>query len=353
MSERIPRPGPLIVDVASTTLSADDERILAHPAVGGAILFTRNYRDPAQLAELTAALRTVRPNLLVMADQEGGRVQRFREGFTRAVPMRAIGALAARDQVAGEHAAREIGWLLAAELGRVGVDMPLAPVVDLDYAASSVIGDRAFAAEPSQVAALAQAFGEGLHAGGSVATAKHFPGHGYVVADSHAELPVDDRDRSGLADDMTPYAALIQTGLDSLMMAHVRYPQVDELPASLSARWIKDILRGEYGFDGCVFCDDLSMNGAAVIGGYRERARAAQQAGCDYLPVCNDRAGLLEVIDAVRCDDGHACARREALHARCGAAAGVDATVRLEDNPRWQAAYAVNAQLAQAYESGL
>lgn len=353
MSEGMPRPGPLIVDVAGPTLTAEDERILAHPAVGGAIIFTRNYRDPVQLAELTAAMRTVRPNLLITADQEGGRVQRFRDGFTRVVPMRAIGALAARDQDAGLHAAREIGWLLAAELGRVGVHMPLAPVLDLDYGASSVIGDRAFAAQPSRVAALAQAFGEGLHAGGSAVTAKHFPGHGYVVADSHAELPIDERDRAGLADDMAPYGALIGTGLDSLMMAHVRYPQVDDLPASLSRHWIEDILRGEYGFDGCVFCDDLSMGGAAAIGGHRERARLAQDAGCDYLPVCNDRDGVLELIEHVRCDDAASRARRETLSARCGLAAGIDATTRLEDNVRWQAASALNAQLAQEYESGL
>lgn len=353
MSEQAHPPGPLIVDVAGTTLNHEDERILAHPAVGGAILFTRNFTDPVQLAALTAAMRTVRPNLLITADQEGGRVQRFRDGFTRVVAMRAIGALAARDQAAGLHAAREIGWLLAAELGRVGVDMPLAPVVDLDYGASSVIGDRAFAAQPAPVAALAQAFGEGLHAGGSAVTAKHFPGHGFVTADSHAELPVDARDRFGLADDMAPYGTLIEAGLDSLMMAHVRYPQVDDLPASLSPRWINEILRGEYGFGGCVFCDDLSMGGAAVIGGYRARARAAQAAGCDYLPVCNDRAGLLEVIDDVRCDDGGARSRREALHARCGAAAGVDVTVKLEDNARWRAASALNAQLAHEYESGL
>lgn len=353
MSERAARPGPLIVDIEGTELTAEDERILAHPAIGGAIIFTRNYRDPVQLAELTASMRTVRPNLLITADQEGGRVQRFRDGFTRVVPMRAIGALAKRDEDAGLHAAREIGWLLAAELGRVGVDMPLAPVVDLDYGASTVIGDRAFAAEPAQVTALARAFGEGLHAGGSAVTAKHFPGHGYVVADSHAELPVDERERSALDDDMAPYAGLIETGLDSLMMAHVRYPQVDDLPASLSRHWIAEILRGEYGFDGCVFCDDLSMGGAAVIGGYRERARLAQEAGCDYLPVCNDRAGLLELIDTVVCDDEAACARREALHARCKPAEGIDATLKLEDNARWQAACALNAQLAQEYENGL
>lgn len=352
MSEQGHPPGPLIVDVAGTTLSDEDERILAHPAVGGAILFTRNFADPVQLAALTAAMRTVRPNLLIVADQEGGRVQRFRDGFTRVVPMRAIGALAARDQAAGLHAAREIGWLLAAELGRVGVDMPLAPVVDLDYGASSVIGDRAFAAQSSQVAALALAFGDGLRAGGSAATAKHFPGHGYVAADSHAELPVDGRDRAGLADDITPYHSLIESGLDSLMMAHVRYPAVDDLPASLSPRWINDILRGEYGFDGCVFCDDLSMGGAAVLGDYRARARAAQDAGCDYLPVCNDRDGLHAVIDHVRCDDTAARARREALLARCGGDA-VDATAKLEDSARWQAASALNAQLAQEYESGL
>lgn len=353
MSEPAHRPGPLIVDVAGTRLSAADEHLLAQPAVGGVIIFTRNYRDPVQLAELTAAMRAVRPNLLITADQEGGRVQRFREGFTRIVPMRAIGALARRDRAAGRHAAREIGWLLAAELTRAGVDMPLAPVVDLDYGASTVIGDRAFGRDPALVAELAQALAEGLHAGGSAATAKHFPGHGYVIADSHAELPVDERDRNGMQDDLAPYAGLINTGLDSLMMAHVRYPRIDELPASLSRRWITGILRGEYGFDGCVFCDDLSMGGAAAIGDYRERARLAQAAGCDYLPVCNDRAAALALLDAVDIENGNARRRRERLAARCGKPRALDATRPIADDTRWQAAHALNAQLAQEYDHGL
>ncbi|WP_293625222.1 beta-N-acetylhexosaminidase [Salinisphaera sp.] len=352
MNETVPRPGPLMVDVAGTRLSAEDEQILAHPAVGSVIIFARNYEDPAQLAELTAAMRRVRPNLLIVADQEGGRVQRFREHFTRVVPMRAIGALAARDQAAGLHAAREIGWLLATELAQVGVDMPLAPVVDLDYGASTVIGDRAFSGDAATVGALAQALGEGLRDAGSASTAKHFPGHGYVVADSHAELPVDERDRTGLAEDMAPYGALIKQGLDSLMMAHVRYPAVDDLPASLSPRWIGDILRDEYGFDGCVFCDDLSMGGAAVIGGFAERARRAQDAGCDYLPICNDRAATLELLDAVCIDDDAAAARRQALHARCAGPLDGEQGTPLADNPRWQAAVALNAELAADANNG-
>lgn len=341
-----------MVDVEGTRLSREDEAVLAHPAVGSAIIFTRNYEDPSQLAELTAAMREARPNLLIVADQEGGRVQRFREHFTRVVPMRAIGALAARDSAGGLSAAREIGWLLASELAQVGVDMPLAPVVDLDYGASTVIGDRAFSGDAATVGALAQALGEGLRDAGSASTAKHFPGHGYVAADSHAELPVDERDRSGLAEDMAPYGALMKHGLDSLMMAHVRYPAIDDLPASLSPRWIGDILRGEYGYDGCVFCDDLSMGGAAVIGGFSERARLAQAAGCDYLPICNDRAATLELLDAVRIDDEASAMRRLALHARCaGSRAGTESQA-LEDNPRWQAAVELNAKLIEDLKNG-
>jgi len=344
MSEQAHRPGPLIVDVAGTGLTPEDRELLTHPAVGGVILFTRNYAEPGQLAELTAAMREVRPNLLIVADQEGGRVQRFRDGFTRILPMRALGRLAARDVDAACNAAHEIAWLMASELADVGVDMPLAPVVDLDYGASAVIGDRAFAADSATTENLARAFMAGLADAGSAATAKHFPGHGFVVADSHAELPVDERSRTGLAEDMAPYRGLIAAGLDSVMMAHVRYPAVDDLPASLSPYWINDVLRGEFGFDGCVFCDDLSMGGAAVIGDYRERTRLAQAAGCDYLPVCNDRAATEIVLDAARLDDAAAGRRRERLHAACRSSPSRPGQA---GSQRWQAARALHDHLAE------
>ncbi len=348
MSNGVARPGPLLVDVAGPSLDETDADVLSHRGVGGVILFSRNYENPQQLTALIDSMREIRPNLLVTADQEGGRVQRFRDGFTRVVPMQAIGRLAAADRDAGIEAAREMAWLLATELARVGVDMPLAPVVDLDYGASQVIGDRAFAVDAQTVSTLASAFMDGLREAGSVSTAKHFPGHGYVRADSHAELPIDERDRRQLDDDIVPYRQLIAAGLESVMMAHVRYPQIDVLPASLSRRWITDILRGELGFTGCVFCDDLSMGGAAAIGDYRERARLAQTAGCDYVPVCNNRSAVLALLDAVLWDDELACQRRERLHALCSARKNGAVGPAAADESRWQAAVELNARLAVA-----
>ncbi|MES1925441.1 beta-N-acetylhexosaminidase [Salinisphaera sp. T31B1] len=347
MNEGVARPGPLLVDVAGTRLDDSDAAVLAHRGVGGAILFTRNYDNPEQLAELIADMKRIRPNLLITADQEGGRVQRFRPGFTQVVPMRMIGRLAEHDAQAGIDAAREIAWLLAVELGRVGVHLPLAPVVDLDYGASAVIGDRAFASDAELAGTLARAFCEGLVEAGSAGTAKHFPGHGYVRADSHAELPIDHRSRGELAVDMAPYQALIGAGLASVMMAHVRYPAMDVLPASLSRYWITDVLRGELGFNGCVFCDDLSMGGAAAIGDYRERARLAQTAGCDYVPVCNNRDAVLALLDAVLWDDEPACQRRERLYAACAATRSAHPPEPAD--ARWQAAVALNNRLAREY----
>lgn len=308
--------GPLMIDLAGTALAEDEAERLAHPLVGGVILFTRNYRDPAQLAELTAAIRERRPELLIAVDYEGGRVQRFREGFTRLPPMRRIGALHDRDPDAGLAAAEAAGWLMATELTAVGIDLPLAPVLDLDYGRAAVIGDRAFHAEPEAVIALARAFRAGLNAAGVAATGKHYPGHGGVVEDSHDELPVDERDEAGLAADEAPFAALIADGLESVMMAHIRYPAVDQHPASLSPAWIGERLRGRLGFAGAVFCDDLSMGGAAAVGDYSARARGALAAGCDILPVCNNPAAAAELLAALPADeDKAAAARRAALRA--------------------------------------
>lgn len=337
-------PGPLLVDVASTTLTDADRRLLAEPGVGGAILFTRNYDSPAQLAALTADMRRVRPGLLIVADYEGGRVQRFLSGLTHLPPMSALGALYRQDPGAARRACRELAWLAASELAALGVDMPLSPVLDLDYGVSRVIGSRAFAAEAARVAELAGCFMRGLDEGGSAATAKHFPGHGFVAADSHAELPVDERAYSALAADMAVYPALFERGLASLMMAHVRYPRVDDRPASLSPVWIEDILRGELGFTGCVFCDDLSMGGAAALGGYAQRTQMALAAGCDYLPVCNNRPAARTALAALAGADDRGQARRQAL---------VDA-VRAPDHRRVdldtlrsQARWASAASLAQ------
>ena len=286
--------GPLIVDVAGTALAPEDREVLEHPAIGGVILFTRNYEAPSQLTELCRELHALRPRmpLLVTVDHEGGRVQRFREGFTDLPPAaRCTDASAAHAQ----------GQTLAKELRAHGVDLSFAPVLDLDRGLGSVIGDRAFCADPALVAELGAAWITGMRAGGMAACGKHFPGHGGVAGDSHHELPVDARSPAEIeGEDLVPFRTAIAAGVESLMMAHVLFPAVDAMPASLSRRWVTDILRGRLAFDGAVVCDDLSMAGAAGYGSYADRATAALDAGCDALPVCNNRQGVVEIIESVR-----------------------------------------------------
>lgn len=344
-------PGPLLVDVASTTLTDADRALLAEPGVGGVILFTRNYECPGQLAALTADMRAARPGLLIVADYEGGRVQRFRDGLTAIPPMSALGRLYRDDPQAAGTACTELAWLAASELAALGVDMPLSPVLDLDYGVSQVIGSRAFAADASTVSELAGCFAAGLTEAGSAATAKHFPGHGFVAADSHAELPVDERDYPALVADMAVYPRLFAQGLASLMMAHVRYPQVDDLPASLSPVWIEDILRGELGFVGCVFCDDLSMGGAAALGDYARRTQMALAAGCDYLPVCNDRQAALAALAALDQAPDRGLGRRQALLAsvRAHDERRVDLAT-LRSQPRWRAAASLAERVIADYD---
>ncbi len=292
--------GPLMADVAGVALEPAEREMLAHPLVGGVILFSRNYENPEQLARLVAEIHALRsPPLLVAVDQEGGRVQRFREGFTRLPAMRMIGRRHAADRPAGLALARSLGWLMAAELRAAGVDLSFAPCVDLDWGLSEVIGDRAFAAARDAVAELGVAWMLGMRDAGMAATAKHFPGHGRVVADSHVALPVDRRELADLEPDLAPYRRLIANGLPAVMAAHVVFPALDERPASLSRRWIDGQLRGALDFRGAVFTDDLSMAGAAAFGGAVERARLALEAGCDMLVVCNDRAAVLELLDSL------------------------------------------------------
>jgi beta-N-acetylhexosaminidase len=289
--------GPLIVDIAGLELEAQDRELLLDPRVGGVILFTRNYSDPQQLERLVADIHGLRdPPLIVTVDHEGGRVQRFRASFSVLPAARLIGHQYDMDEHAGLELARNCAWLLAAELRAVGVDLSFAPVLDLDYAVSEVIGDRAFHRDPEIVAALARAWVAGMREAGMAAVAKHFPGHGAVVADSHTALPVDRRALVDLEAELIPYRHLIANGLTAIMVAHVAYPEVDPLPASLSARWITDILRGELQFHGVVFADDLSMAGASSAGSILERARLALAAGCDMLPICNNRAGVDAVL---------------------------------------------------------
>lgn len=289
--------GPLMVDVAGTTLTDDDRAVLRHPLVGSVILFTRNYQDIAQLRALVADIQSLRsPQLLIAVDHEGGRVQRFRQGFSRLPPMRRLGEAYDRDADTALQMAQQLGWLMAAELRDVGIDFSFAPCVDLEYGASQIIGDRAFHARADVVGQLAVATMQGMHRAGMAATAKHFPGHGAVVADSHLDLPVDPRTLAQLADDIAPYRPLVAAGLDAVMMAHVLFPAVDVVPASFSRRWVQQALRDELGFAGVVFADDLSMQGAGSMGDVVARAEGAAAAGCDVLPVCNDRNAVLQLL---------------------------------------------------------
>ena len=303
--------GPVMADIGGTTLTAEDREVLKHPLVGGLILFARNYTDPKQLKALCAELTKLkRPRLLLAVDHEGGRVQRFRVGFTRVPAMGTLGALHEEDRRAALAEARRWGRTIGKELSGYGIDLCFAPVLDRDTGRSQVIGDRAFSSDPGTIVALARAFSRGLAAAGLAATGKHFPGHGQVAADSHHELPVDRRGYDEIAKtDLVPFAEL-GNELPSLMLAHVRYSAVDPTPASLSKHWIQDVLRGRLGYDGALFCDDLSMGGAAVAGGPLERARLALDAGCDMLLVCNDRPGLLKVLDGLHAGDRKDADRR-------------------------------------------
>ena len=325
--------GPLMVDVAGTELTVEDRRVLAHPLVGSVILFTRNFASLPQLEALVHDIRAVRnPPLLVAVDHEGGRVQRFRSGFTELPPQRVIGHTYDLDPEAGRRLAWQCGWLLAAELRSVGIDMSFAPCVDLDYGVSEVIGDRAYHRDAEVVSRLATACIQGMRSAGMAATAKHFPGHGAVVADSHKSLPVDRRPLDELGDDLLPYRRLIANGLASVMVAHVLFPEVDEAPAGFSRRWIQQELRWNLGFTGAVFSDDLSMGGAAFAGTVPERARRALAAGCDVLPVCNDREAVLATLDELAGEsDPLSQVRLARLHGR-----PMPDRFALQKSARWQ-----------------
>jgi len=283
-------PGPVMVDVAGYALTKEEKKRLRHPLVGGVILFARNFQNRRQLTALTRQIHKARKEpLLILVDHEGGRVQRFREdGFTPLPAMRELGALWERDPLLAMRLATEAGYVLAAELRACGVDMSFTPVLDLDYGVSKVIGNRAFHRDPRVVAMLSRALIQGLQLAGMSACGKHFPGHGFVEADSHHEIPVDERPLERiLEEDGAPYAWLGDAILPSVMPAHVIYPKVDRHPAGFSKRWVRDILRKRLGYDGVVFSDDLTMEGASVAGDILARANAALGAGCDMVLVCN------------------------------------------------------------------
>ena len=305
---------PLIIDIGGTALNAADRRRLADPLVGGVIHFARNWQDRAQMSALNAEIKALRPDLLICVDHEGGRVQRFRtDGFTRLPAMRTLGELWMRDPMRATQAAVACGQVLAAELRACGVDFSFTPVLDLDYGESSVIGDRSFHRDPRVVALLARSLAHGLLQAGMANCGKHFPGHGFVRADSHVAIPVDRRSlKAILADDARPYDWLGGT-LAAVMPAHVIYPKVDARPAGFSPRWLQEILRGRLGFEGAVFSDDLSMEAARHIEGeqlsYTDAALAALEGGCDLALLCNQSIGESAVLDEVL--DGFAAARRD------------------------------------------
>jgi beta-N-acetylhexosaminidase len=292
--------GPLMFSLRGLGLDDEERDWLRTPAAGGVILFSRNFEDLAQLEALVSDIHSIRtPPLLVAVDQEGGRVQRFREPFTVLPPMRALGHHYDVDPKAARRAAVDFGWLMAAELLAVGIDMSFAPVVDLDLGLADVIGDRALHSEAEVVAELADAFVDGMQAAGMVPTAKHFPTHAGAHADSHTDLAVDRRDYPVLFDDLLPYRRLIAAGLHSIMVGHVSFPLLDELPASLSRWWIESELRGRMRFSGSVISDDMSMAAVAEHGSITDRVALALDAGCDLVLLCNCPETVPEVIDSL------------------------------------------------------
>ena len=286
--------GPLMIDIAGLELTDLDRERLCHPLVGGLIVFGRNYQSPEQLAQLCTEVHGLRsPPLIIAIDHEGGRVQRCREGFTRLPPMRRLGEVWEENPSEALNAANDLGYVLAAELRRCGVDLSFTPVLDLDWGRSAVVGNRAFHGDPNVVVQLAGALIAGLRRAGMAACGKHFPGHGWAEADSHVAIPVDERSLAELAADIEPYRRL---KLDAVMPAHVIYPSVDSRPAGFSPVWIGK-LRTELGFDGVIFSDDLSMQGAAIAGDTVDRASAAWNAGCDMLLVCNAPDAVGDVLE--------------------------------------------------------
>jgi beta-N-acetylhexosaminidase len=293
--------GSLMIDIQGLILTDEDKILLKAPAVGGIILFTRNYSNPQQLKELTTAIRRARTQpILIAVDQEGGRVQRFKDSFTCLPPAAWYGQNYQLQSTEMLLQCEHNATIMATELRNVGIDFSFAPVLDIGCGPSQVIGDRAFSGDPQTVTTLATAWMRGVHAVGMAAVGKHFPGHGAVHADSHQELPVDERTLETILHvDLIPFINLIQAGLDAIMPAHVLYPKIDRLPAGFSSRWLKEILRNDLHFQGVIFSDDLSMGAAQIAGGYGARALAALNAGCDMVLACNNRAGALEVAETL------------------------------------------------------
>ncbi|HIZ51028.1 MAG TPA: beta-N-acetylhexosaminidase [Candidatus Pseudomonas excrementavium] len=316
-----------MLDLAGTWLTPEDRQLLRQPEVGGMILFARNTESPAQVRELVRGIRALRPDMLIAIDQEGGRVQRLRRDVLR---LPALGRIAGCAAVQQEQLAEAAAWLMATEMLACGIDISFAPVLDLDYGRSQVIGDRSLGGDPQQVSRLGKAYIQGLQQAGMAATGKHFPGHGWAEADSHFDLPVDERSEAAIREsDLQPFVTLAPL-LDGIMPAHVVYPAVDSLPAGFSRRWLQDILRAELGFRGVIFSDDLTMAGAHAVGGMAERVDAALASGCDMLLVCNDRAAAEQALVHAQQIGMHPSLRARGMLARSNP--GID----YKAQPRWR-----------------
>ena len=303
-----------MLDLAGTALAEDEVELLQNSQVGGVILFARNVESRQQVEALVAQIRAVAPHLLIAVDQEGGRVQRFRDDFSPLPAMQKLGDLTARDREAGLALCRDSGWLMASEVIACGLDISFAPVLDVDRDTSSIIGDRAFSDQPQRVIDTAAAFIEGMNEAGMAATGKHFPGHGGIFADSHLEAPLDQRDWQQLWEhDLRPFVALCPV-LGGIMPAHITFPAIDPDSVGFSNFWLREILRDKLGFNGVIFSDDLTMKGADVAGGYQRKAELALQAGCDMILVCNDRSGALEVLDYMTAEKISGSERIAAMH---------------------------------------
>ena len=294
--------GPLMIDIDGVELSSVDREVLKHPLVGGLILFSRNYESVEQVSLLCEAVHKLRAEpLLIAVDHEGGRVQRFKDGFTQIPSMQSLGKVYMDNPTLGYEYAQQTAWLMAMELRQVGVDFSFAPVLDLDYGCSEIIGDRAFSTDKEIVSALAIAFQRGLTEAGMASIGKHFPGHGAVAPDSHVAIPIDERPLEEIMqNDVYPFKQLIQSGMKGMMPAHVIYQQADSVPAGFSEFWLKQVLRQQLGFGGAIFSDDLSMQGASVVGDFEQRARQTLKAGADMALVCNDRSAVEQVIDRLQ-----------------------------------------------------
>jgi len=344
--------GPIMLDLRGTELADDEREFLKHPMVGGIILFSRNYRDPEQLNELTHQVHALRsPPLLIAIDHEGGRVQRIRDHFTALPPCRAYGELYRQDQTEALKLAQQAGWLMAIELLAVGVDFSFAPVLDLDKNISQVIGDRSFHNSPDVVTELAKRFMHGMKDAGMAAVGKHFPGHGSVKEDSHHNMPVDSRRYEDIAmSDLIPFARLINAGLPAVMPAHVLYPQVDKNPAGYSAKWLQGVLRQNLGFQGVIFSDDISMAGAEIAGSYDDRAKTALNAGCDMILHCNSQQQAVKLLDLlVQKPKPVSSARLMRMHGR-----GPDISLYdLHKDEKWQSVSRKISVLERSPELGL